>query len=316
MLYLQILITKESLINANMIIRTSFLLILVLLIFASCDSEVAPGVMKSDLSKDIVLTTELGEVIFRLSDETPKHRNNFIKLVNQGFYDSIAFHRVIEGFLIQTGNSETRASRTTDPAEDFTIPAEINAALFHKRGAINAARNDDDFNTDQASSGTQFTIIQGRTYTDSTLAVAEKRINNWLAYNELINDPKYKTDFEGYTDILLQMDSLDATESENDLAQVAILEITYNEMKSKLDSLTKIVEKSRTPYAYPEEHRNVYKISGGAAHLDQNYVVFGEVVKGMDIVDKIAAVPTDSLDKPVSDVRILSAKMIERISYE
>ena len=282
------------------------------ILLSACDTEVEKGVMKSDLSKDVSLTTEFGEIVFRLSDKTPGHRNNFIKLVNQGFYDSIAFHRVIENFLVQTGNPETRESRTTDPAEGFTIPAEINATLFHKRGAINAARNGDDFNTDQASSGTQFTIIQGKTYTDSTLAIAEKRINNWLAYNELINDPKYKTYFEGYTDILLQMDSLYATENENDLAQVAILEITYNEMKSKLDSLTTIVQKNRTPYAYPEEHRNEYKTIGGAAHLDQNYVVFGEVVKGMDVVDRIAATKTDSLDKPISDVRILYTKMIER----
>lgn len=295
--------------------RTSFALTLVLLLLASCDSEVAPGVMKSDLSKDVVLTTDLGKVIFRLSDKTPKHRNNFIKLVNQGFYDSIAFHRVIEGFLIQTGNSETRDNRTTDPAEDFTIPAEIDPSLFHKRGAINAARNGDDFNTNQASSSMQFTIIQGRKYTDSTLAIAEKRINNWLAYNKLINDPNYKTDFKAYTDILIEMDSLYATENENDLAQLATLEISYDEMKTKLDSLTAIVQKNRTPYAYPEAHRNIYKTSGGAAHLDQNYVVFGEVVQGMDIVDRIAAVKTDSLDKPTTDVRILSAKMIERKSY-
>jgi cyclophilin family peptidyl-prolyl cis-trans isomerase len=296
--------------------RTSFLVTLVLFIFASCDSEVAPGVMKSDLSKDVALTTDLGKVIFRLSDKTPKHRNNFIKLVNQGFYDSIAFHRVIEGFLIQTGNSETRDNRTTDPAEDFTIPAEINPSLFHKRGAINAARNGDDFNTDQASSGTQFTIIQGRKYTDSTLAIAEKLINNWLSYNKLINDPNYKTDFKAYTDILIEMDSLYATENENDLAQLATLEISYDEMKTKLDSLTAIVQKGMTPYSYPEAHRKIYKTNGGAAHLDQNYVVFGEVVQGMDIVDRIAAVKTDSLDKPTTDVRILSAKMIERKSYE
>lgn len=296
--------------------RLSFLFMLLVLIFTACDSEVAPGVLKSDLSKDVALRTDLGEVVFRLSDKTPKHRNNFIKLVNEGFYDSIAFHRVIEGFLIQTGNPETRTKRPSDPAENFTIAKEIVPELFHKRGAINAARNGDNFNTDQASSGTQFTIIQGKTYTDSTLAIAEKRINNWLAYNTLINDSKYKTDFKAFTDLLEEMESLYASKNETNLAQFATLEISYEEMKSKMDSLTDVVERTMTPYSYPEANRKAYKTIGGAAHLDQNYVVFGAVVKGMDIVDRIAAVVTDSVDAPVKDIRILTARMIDRKSYE
>lgn len=313
--YLQNLILMRLQRNTNMKTRLSFLLPLLTLIFLSCDSEVAPGVLKSDLSKDVALNTDVGQIIFRLSDKTPRHRNNFIKLVNTGFYDSIAFHRVIQGFLIQTGNPGTRDVRLTDPTKDFTIAAEKDPTLFHKRGALNAARNGDDFNTAQASSGTQFTVIQGRTYTDSTLAVAEKRINNWLAYNKLINDPQYKSDFKAYTDVLLEMDSLNAAKNENDLAELAMLELTYQKMKSKMDSLTKVVQQTMTPYSYPEAHRNAYKTTGGAAHLDQNYVVFGEVVQGMDIVDRIAAVQTDSLDKPITDVRILSAKMIERKAY-
>ncbi|MFT6994123.1 MAG: cyclophilin family peptidyl-prolyl cis-trans isomerase [Maribacter sp.] len=292
--------------------RVSLIVFFAVVLFSACDTEVEKGVMKSDLSKDVSLTTELGEIIFRLSDKTPRHRNNFIKLVNHGFYDSIAFHRVIENFLVQTGNPETRATPSIVPETPYTLPAEIDTSLFHKRGAINAARMGDDSNPKQESSGTQFTIIQGRTYTDSTLVVAEKRINNWLAYNTLINDPKHNTYFKTYTDLLLKIDTLNFSEKEEDKVLAEALEFSYKEMNSKLDSLTKLVVSTMTPYAYPEAHRTAYKTIGGAAHLDQNYVVFGEVVKGMDVVDRIATTKTDSLDKPISDVLILYTKMIER----
>ncbi|MFT5735810.1 MAG: cyclophilin family peptidyl-prolyl cis-trans isomerase [Maribacter sp.] len=292
-------------------ICVSLLVFFAVVLFSACDTEVEKGVMKSDLSKDVSLTTELGEIVFRLSDKTLKHRNNFIKLVNPGFYDSISFHRVIENFLVQTGNPETRATPTIVAETPYTLPAEIDASLFHKRGAVNAARMGDDANPKQESSGTQFTIIQGRTYTDSTLAVAEKRINNWLAYNALSNNPKHKTYFKTYTELLLKIDTLNSS----DKALAEVLEFSYKEMKSRLDSLAKLATSTITPYAYPQAHRAAYKTNGGAAHLDQNYVIFGEVIKGIDVVDRIAAVQTDSLDKPISDVLILYTKMIERTLY-
>lgn len=295
--------------------RVSIIVFFIVVLFSACDTEVEKGVIKSDLSKDVSLTTELGEIVFRLSDKTPRHRNNFIKLVKQGFYDSIAFHRVIENSLVQTGNSETRATPSIVPETPYTLPAEIDANLFHKRGAINAARMGDDSNPKQKSSGTQFTIIQGRVYTDSSLVIAEKRINNWLAYNTLINNPKYKTYFETYSDLVLQKDSLNFSENEEDKLLAKVLELAFKEMKSKLDSFTKLIASNTTPYTYPEAHRNMYKTNGGAPHLNQNYVVFGEVVKGMDVVDRIAAAQTDSLDKPISNVRILYTKMIERPLY-
>ncbi len=293
----------------------SLVLVFLIILLSACDAEVEKGVMKSDLSKDVSLTTELGEIIVRLSDGTPKHRNNFIKLVNQGFYDSIAFHRVIESFLIQTGNPETRGTPILDTASPNTLPAEINQNLFHKRGALNAARMGDDYNPNQASSGTQFTIIQGKTYTDSTLAVAEKRINNWLAYNHIINTPKHKVDFEAYSKLLGQLDSLQSLKRNEDKKKLEDMKLLMRNLKTKLDSLTDVDLVTRKAYSYPEAHREVYKSLGGAAHLDQNYVVFGEVVKGMDIVDRIAAVQTDSFNKPVKDIRILSAKMIKRTTY-
>ncbi len=287
-------------------------LVFIMVLFFTCGTQHKMNSSQSYLVKDVMLKTELGEIVIRLSDSTPKHRDNFLKLVNNGFYDGIAFHRVIQNFLIQTGNPETRTTPSRVPEIEYTIPSEIHPSLFHKRGAINAARMGDNYNPNQASSGTQFTIIQGKTYTDSTLAIAEQRINNWLAYNKVINDPNHKSDFETYTNILKEIDALHASENKEDMTRRAILKRSSQEMKTKLDSLTEEMKTTMTPYVYPEVHRTSYKTTGGAAHLDQNYVVFGAVIKGMDIVDRIAVVPTDSLDTPLTDVRILSATLVER----
>lgn len=256
--------------------RTVITIIIVcfIFVFSACDKEIEKGVMKSDLSKDVELITDYGTIILRLSDETPKHRNNFIKLVNQKAYDGVSFHRVINNFLIQTGDMGPDTSGLS-----YMIDAEFRPNLLHKRGAVNAARMGDDENPGRSSDGTQFTIIQGNTYNDSTLAIAEKRINTWLAYNKVINKPEHESDLD------------------------------------KLDSLTNIELMTMDHYSFPEAHREIYKTLGGAAHLDQNYTVFGEVVKGMNIVDSIAGVETDSQDKPINDVRIISARMIKRKSY-
>jgi cyclophilin family peptidyl-prolyl cis-trans isomerase len=278
--------------------------VLILFSIHSCDSEIEEGVMKSDLNKDVEMITNYGTIIMRLSDETPKHRNNFIKLVNQKFYDSLLFHRVIENFIIQTGDPESKLQNSEKElgASDlpYHIPKEINNNLFHKRGALNAAREGDDSNPEQASSSTQFTIVQGRVYNDSTLEVALGRINNWLAYNKVIHKPEYKTQFEALQNII---ESRDSTKIED-----------YNRLKKELDSFTKLEEASMTKYTYPKAHREVYKTLGGAAHLDQNYTVFGEVVKGMDVVDSIAAVEKNG-SKPINDVRIITARLIKRKEY-
>ncbi len=232
--------------------RTVITIIIVcfIFVFSACDKEIEKGVMKSDLSKDVELITDYGTIILRLSDETPKHRNNFIKLVNQKAYDGVSFHRVINNFLIQTGDMGPDTSGLS-----YMIDAEFRPNLLHKRGAVNAARMGDDENPGRSSDGTQFTIIQGNTYNDSTLAIAEKRINTWLAYNKVINKPEHKSDLD------------------------------------KLDSLTNIELMTMDHYSFPEAHREIYKTLGGAAHLDQNYTVFGEVVKGMNIVDSIIILP-------------------------
>lgn len=266
----------------------------------ACNPVVFEGVRKKDLKKDVVFETQSGEIIFRLSDETPLHRNNFIKLVHQHFYDSLLFHRVINHFIIQTGDPDSKLAKSIDPLGEadlpYTIPAEFNPNLFHKRGALNAARVD---NPDRASSSTQFTFVQGRVYTDSTLNIAEKRINGWLAFNKVLHQPENLTLAGLYESLRKRQTNPDS------------LALINNKIKILADEELK----KGMLYKIPEEHRKVYKTLGGAAHLDQNYTVFGEVVKGMEVVDKIAAVKTDSLDRPVNDVRIISAKLIKRKNY-
>ena len=292
----------------------------ILLLFSGCDREIEPGVLKSDLSKDVELITNYGTIILRLSDETPKHRNNFIKLVNDKAYDSVSFHRIIQNFLIQKGDLNTKYPTSglneSHTEASYTIDAEPRPNLFHKRGAINAARMGDDTNPTQASSGTQFTIIQGRTYTDSTLAIAEKRINNWLAFNKVINTPEHQTVFKAFSRLSTQMEDISTSNSISDSISIRIMSDSIGILKRMFDSLAMIELKTMNRYHYPETHREMYKTLGGAAHLDQNYTVFGEVVRGMPIVDRIAAIATDKKDKPIEDVRILSAKMIKRESYQ
>ncbi len=199
---------------------------------------------KKDFKKDVLLETTEGDIIVRLSDLTPQHRDNFLKLVKYGYYDSVLFHRVIRNFMIQGGDPESRYAppgiMLGNGGPGYRIPAEFNPTLFHKKGVIAAAR---DNNPQKESSGSQFYIVEGKTFTDGAL------------------------------------DSLE----------------TYR-LHRKIDPA----------------QREVYKTIGGTPHLDQNYTVFGEVVKGMDVVDQIAISPTDKSDRPLRDVRILKAKLIKR----
>ena len=195
-------------------------------------------------------------------------------------------------------NSEKELGASDLP---YRIPKEIKNNLFHKRGSLNAAREGDETNLEQASSSTQFTIVQGRTYNDSSLNVALSRINNWLAYNKVINKPEHENNLNQFLEIMKNRDSTKID--------------TYNNIKKDFDSLAKIEVETMDRYTYPTEHREAYKTLGGAAHLDQNYTVFGEVVKGMNVVDSIAAVSTNERDKPIENVRIITARLIKRKEY-
>ena len=280
-----------------------------------CDKEIEQGVMKSDLTKDVEMVTDLGTIILRLSDDTPIHRNNFIKLVNEKYYDSIAFHRIIEDFVIQAGNPSTKPGNTYsgggDPELNYTIEAEIIPNLFHKRGALAAARTGGFSNPDILSSGLQFYIVQRGTYNDSTLNIQEERVNEQIAYNTVINSSKIRPEVDNYIKIT---DELRAIKEEDVTKEDTLkFEAISKKMESfKVDSLADIEVGEMKKYVYPDAHREAYKTLGGTPFLDQNYTVFGEVIQGMNVVDSIAKVETGERGKPISNLFIISARMIKR----
>lgn len=272
--------------------------------FCGCNPWIADGVRKRDLKRDVELVTDKGSIIFRLYDETPMHRNNFLKLVNRSFYDSILFHRVINNFLIQTGDPDSKKASSSASLGNgelpYVIPAEINTKYFHKRGAVNAARMGDLENPEQASSSTQFTFIQRKAMTDSMINVAEKRINYYLAYNKVVRNPENQN-------LVRKVREFGASEIKKDSLSI---------FEAKLNEIVKNEMGSMVPYQIPEEQRQVYRTLGGSPHLDRNYTVFGEVLKGMEVVDRIAGVETrKSDDRPVTDVRIKHIKLIKRKRY-
>jgi len=218
-----------------------------LVCFAQKDSTIR----KKDRKRDVLMQTNYGDIIIRLSDATPLHRDNFLKLVKTHYYDSLLFHRVIQNFMIQGGDPDSRHAMAGEQLGNggpgYRIPAEFRPSLFHKKGVIAAAR---DNNPEKASSGSQFYVVQGKIFSDA---------------------------------------GLDSTE-------------TYRLSGRKI----------------PVDQREVYKTIGGTPHLDQNYTVFGEVVRGMDVVDKIAAVQTskgNDRDRPLQDVIIIKAKLTKRKKY-
>lgn len=242
----------------------------------------------------VKLVTNYGEIVLQLYDETPLHRDNFIKIVTDSVLDSVLFHRVIQNFMIQAGDIDSKHAQPGDTLGEgdlpYTVPAEIRSGLFHKKGVLAAARDD---HPERASSSTQFYIVQGKVFTDSLLVVAETRINAWLAQYYIKHDSTYKKQF----------DSLNTAFENEDRETFVRINTNFRELAKEY--------KQFEPYKIPEAHRMVYKTVGGTPHLDQNYTVFGEVISGLDVMDSIAAVQTNPLDRPVQDVRILRAQIVE-----
>jgi peptidyl-prolyl cis-trans isomerase B (cyclophilin B) len=264
--------------------RTSLRILLPLaaaLIVAGCAIADSKGIRAE------IKTTE-GDIIISLSDLTPLHRDNFIKLAESGFYDGVTFHRVIKEFMIQTGDGTTRKYSSLIK-DDYTIPAEINDSLFHKRGAVAAARMGDDVNPERNSSGTQFYIVQGKVYNDEDLKSTIQRIEynrRQYFYNKALGD------------LRKEAAQSETPPTEDEIQQNAIIE-AYDAMETA------------GPYVMPESHINAYKTIGGTPFLDGAYTVFGEVIEGMEVVDAIAGTATDLSDRPVKDIRIIKVKIIK-----
>jgi cyclophilin family peptidyl-prolyl cis-trans isomerase len=244
--------------------------------------------------KDFVvkIKTDYGEMVAILYDETPKHKQNFIKLAKEHFYDSTLFHRVIEEFMIQGGDLSSKRSkpdgRLGNGGPNYTIEAEFNPKFFHKKGAIAAARLGDDQNPTKASSGSQFYIVQGRIIPESeinSLKYDQGKLNS--AVRQYLSKPENKS----LGDSLRQLYMAGNMEAFN----------------NKIFSLAPEVEKAtgiKVMNDVSPEKIKAYTTIGGTPFLDNGYTVFGEVIKGIEVIDKIAVVKKGAGDRPLENVRM------------
>lgn len=267
-------------------------ILLLLVIFAfiifSCQVEKPTKKDKAQLFK---IETEYGDMVLKLYDATPLHKENFIKLVEQGYFDDLLFHRVIDGFMIQGGDPD---SRNAEPGQflgeggpGYTIPAEFVDTIFHKKGVIAAAREGDDVNPEMRSAGSQFYIVQGYVFSDEDVEKVEDRINA-SRLNKLIT--KYIDEAKN-----------EAFETGGIIDYQVILPEAREKAEEKF--------KEEGYYKIPDSKRKIYQTIGGTPHLDNAYTVFGEVVEGLGVIDKIAAVQTDDNDRPVKDVKMRIKKL-------
>lgn len=239
----------------------------------------------------VEIQTTMGNIEIALYNETPQHRDNFIKLVKEGTYDGVLFHRVIKDFMIQGGDVKSKTAKPGEMLGDgdlnYTVPAEfVFPKYFHKKGALAAARTGDQVNPERASSACQFYIVTGKVYTPSTLATLESR-----------NREKQKME------IFQRL----ATPHRKDIMKMRMAGDTAG-MKTLQDELIKQTEAEVAKtgkFTFTPEQIEAYTTVGGAPHLDGSYTVYGEVTKGLDVVDKIQNVDTDGNDRPKSDVKVI-----------
>lgn len=245
----------------------------------------------------VVMHTSMGDIQLKLYNETPKHRDNFIQLVKDGTYNGLLFHRVIKDFMIQGGDvtSKDAPMNKSLGAGDlgYTVPAEFNyPKYFHKKGALCAARTGDEVNPERASSASQFYIVTEKKYSDAELNQMEKQLENRLKQSifarlQAENKPKIMEYYRS-----------------GNKEELAILRDTLIG-KTELEA-----EKRKDEAKLPKEIREIYKTEGGVPFLDNQYTVYGEVVKGIEVVDAIQQVKTNRQDRPTENVVITSVELL------
>lgn len=242
----------------------------------------------------ITIKTNYGDMVAILYDETPKHKENFIKLAKDKFYDSLLFHRVIQDFMVQGGDPNSKNAKPGQSLGNggpgYTIDAEFNAGLFHEKGAFSAARLSDQVNPSKASSGSQFYIVQGKKYTDEELTQLEQS----MQYNKKNQHLRTVLDMPEYAEVR------QAVLDKQRAGDGAWLQSFFE----KSDTLIQKVKKDYKPFSFSPEQKTRYNEVGGAPHLDGDYTVFGKVIRGLDVVDKIAAVQKGAGDRPIEDIRM------------
>ena len=256
-----------------------------------------PGQKKEeDMEKEtkLKIETSAGDITVKLYNETPKHRDNFIKLVKEGVYDSTLFHRVIKQFMIQAGDPDSKNASDTAMLGSgdvgYTIPAEFNPKFFHKKGVLAAARQGDDVNPEKASSGCQFYIVTGRKFTEPQLLGMENKINE--QHEEALFDSLARQ----------HMKEIYKMRKAGDNAGLL-------ELQDTLEAQARELADKEEKFRFTPEQIKAYSTVGGAPHLDGSYTVFGEVTEGMEVVENIEIAKTNRADRPVENIRILKASI-------
>lgn len=242
----------------------------------------------------ITIKTSFGDMVAILYDETPKHKENFIKLTKEKFYDSLLFHRVIEEFMIQGGDPNSKNAKAGQSLGNggpgYTVDAEFQPKYFHEKGAFSAARLGDQMNPAKASSGSQFYIVQGKKYTEEEITQLEQAMQynkKNSALREVLGRPEYQA---------VKQTVVDKQREGNSAWLQAFFE--------QADTLIAKANPTYKTFAFTPEQKKRYTEVGGSPHLDGDYTVFGKVIKGLEVIDKIAAVQKGPGDRPVEDVRM------------
>ncbi len=267
-----------------------------LLLFSFSDCKSKPK--DSENRVQIRFETNKGTIIVALYNETPLHRDNFIKLTGQKFFDGTLFHRVIDNFMIQGGDPDSKNAKPKvalgNGGPGYEIPAEIKKGIFHKKGVLAAARSGDDVNPERKSSGSQFYLTKGKIFTEIQLQKMENAKNAKLR-NRLIQSLKEKN--KANIDSLLNL--------KRTTGDMISLENFLTKLNNEIDSIVK-----EEGFSFSEAQIQAYTTIGGVPHLDGAYTVFGEVIEGQDVIDKIAEAETDDRDRPTEDIIILKALVV------
>jgi peptidyl-prolyl cis-trans isomerase B (cyclophilin B) len=278
--------------------RKSVFILLALALLTACGAgnKKSENDMNEEKRVQVKLETTMGDITLALYNETPLHRDNFIKLVKEGVYDSTLFHRCIKQFMIQAGDPESKTAADTAMLGNgdvgYTVPAEFRKELIHRRGVLAAARQPDEVNPEKASSGCQFYIVTGRKFTQAQLEGLEVRMNEareQAIFDSLCREHMkeiYKLRRAGQNDRLLELQEA--------------LEAQAEELADK-----------EPKFALSPEQKQAYMTVGGAPHLDGVYTVFGEVIDGMETVEKIEIARTNKADRPLENIRIIKASIVE-----
>jgi cyclophilin family peptidyl-prolyl cis-trans isomerase len=259
----------------------------IILLAAGISCGNAEEQQKDDL---VLIKTPHGNIKIKLYNKTEEHKKNFEKLVSEGFYNGLLFHRVINEFMIQGGDPESRDAKPDQKlgggSLDYTVPAEFIPEYYHKRGAVAAARRIGLTNDLKRSSASQFYIVQGQIFSESELDTIEMQKNQHIK-NELVR-----------ADLMAAENEIQVFRDNNDREGFSL---KVMEIRDRVDSL---IAANNLRFQFTPEQRKVYSTIGGYPSLDGDYSVFGEVVEGMEVVDKIAAVETDKNNRPLKDVKM------------